>query len=78
MAQSVAVATGADLKADFTVGSASNGIAPLTEDVTLTIGSFSTTIPAGSFVAMSGLNTRRQPLDRGRDARRVDSIGENG
>ena len=38
-----------DLKESFTLGANSNGINPLTEDVTLQIGTFSVTIPAGSF-----------------------------
>ena len=37
------------LEASFTLGSANNGINPLTEPVTLQIGTFTTTIPPGSF-----------------------------
>jgi len=40
-----------ELKANFTLGSQTNGINPLTEDVTLGVGSFSITIPADSFEA---------------------------
>lgn len=43
-----------ELKATFTLGSGSNGIAPLTEAVTVQIGTFSTTIPAGSFKQHKG------------------------
>lgn len=39
-----------EVKATLTLGAASDGINPLTEDVILQIGTFSTTIPAGSFV----------------------------
>jgi hypothetical protein len=38
-----------ELHAKFMLGTTSDGINPLTEDVTLKIGTFSTTIPAGSF-----------------------------
>jgi hypothetical protein len=38
-----------EVKATFTLGAGSNGIDPLTEDVSFQVGTFSTTIPAGSF-----------------------------
>lgn len=40
---------GFDLNAMFTLGATSNGIKPLTEAVTLQVGSYRVTIPAGSF-----------------------------
>jgi hypothetical protein len=40
---------GFDLNESFTLGAHSNGIDPAAEDVTLQIGTFSVTIPAGSF-----------------------------
>lgn len=39
-----------EVKALFTLRDGSNGIDPLTEDVSFQVGTFSTTIPAGSFV----------------------------
>lgn len=38
-----------EVKAPFTLGASSDGVAPLTEAVTIQVGSFSATIPAGSF-----------------------------
>ncbi len=38
-----------DLNSSFTLGSGTNGINPLTEKVTFSIGTFSITVPAGSF-----------------------------
>ena len=43
-----------DLTATFTLGATSDSIFPLTEDVTLQVGAFSTVIPAGSFKASKG------------------------
>ena len=43
-----------DTLAPFTLGADSNGIAPLKEPVTIQIGTFSTTIPAGSFKLING------------------------
>lgn len=37
------------LKSGFAIGKGSDGISPVTEEVTLKIGTFTTTIPAGSF-----------------------------
>ena len=59
-----------NLTSSFTLGAASNGIDPLTEDVTLTLtggtGAFTTTIPAGSFK-----KDEQQHLD---NLRRKDSL----
>jgi hypothetical protein len=43
-----------EVKATLTLGTSSNGIAPLTEAVTVQVGPFSTTIPAGSFTLRKG------------------------
>jgi hypothetical protein len=43
-----------EMTAIFTLGSNNNGIAPLTEAVTVQVGTFSTTIPAGSFKSHKG------------------------
>ena len=45
---------GFELDGEFTLGASSNGIDPTTEDVTLKIGSYTVTIPAGSFKADNG------------------------
>ena len=38
-----------EVKGTFTLGNGSDGIDPLTEEVSLQVGDFATTIPAGSF-----------------------------
>ena len=43
-----------EVRATFTLGAGSNGIAPLTEDVKLRVGTFSTVIPAGSLTQEGG------------------------
>ena len=43
-----------EMTAIFTLGPNNNGIAPLTEAVTVQVGTFSTTIPAGSFTLKKG------------------------
>ncbi|HSL02834.1 MAG TPA: SBBP repeat-containing protein, partial [Nitrospiraceae bacterium] len=43
-----------EMTAIFTLGPNNNGIAPLTEAVTVQVGAFSTTIPAGSFKQKKG------------------------
>jgi hypothetical protein len=43
-----------EVEGEFTLGDGSNGINPLTEDVNLQVGTFSTTIPAGSFFKQRG------------------------
>jgi len=46
-----------EMLAPFKLGADSDGIAPLAEAVTIQIGTFSTTIPAGSFALKNGLFT---------------------
>ncbi|MEP6936202.1 MAG: SBBP repeat-containing protein, partial [Nitrospirota bacterium] len=43
-----------EMTAIFTLGPNNNGIAPLTEAVTVQVGAFATTIPAGSFTQKKG------------------------
>jgi hypothetical protein len=47
-----------DLKESFTLGATSHGIKAVKENVTLQIGSFSVTIPAGAFKKIPGENLR--------------------
>jgi hypothetical protein len=73
--------TEVELKAVFQLGAASNGIQPRTEAVTLKVGTFEWTIPAGSFVddgngrvraRLPGLDARIRPLKAGAFEVRVD------
>lgn len=50
-----------NIKANLTLGSSSDGIAPLTEAVTIRVGSFSVTIPASSFQFKPA--TRKKPAE---------------
>ena len=52
-----------EMTAIFTLGSNNNGIAPLTEAVTVQVGTFSTTIPAGSFTLRKGRFTFEGVID---------------
>ena len=51
------------MTAIFTLRPNSNGIAPLTESVTVQVGPFSTTIPAGSFKLRKGRFTYEGVID---------------
>ena len=42
-----------DINSSFTLGTGSNGINPISEPVTLELGAFSVTVPAGSFIKTS-------------------------
>jgi hypothetical protein len=42
--------TSFDINGSFTLGTGSNGINPISEPVTLELGAFSVTVPAGSFI----------------------------
>ena len=46
---------GFNLDADFKLGATSNGILPLTEPVTLSVGTYNVTIPAGSFKQLGNI-----------------------
>ncbi len=52
-----------EMTATFTLGPNNNGIAPLTEAVTVQVGTFSTTIPAGSFRLKKGRFTFEGVID---------------
>ena len=54
------------------LGQASDGIAPSVDDVTLSLGSFSITIPAGSFVVTNDRDKDNDRRDRDRDDRDRD------
>jgi hypothetical protein len=53
---------GFEVRGSFTLGAGSSGIAPDTQPVTLTLGSFSTTIPAGSFKRHASLDSHVRGL----------------
>jgi hypothetical protein len=52
-----------EMTATFTLGPNNNGIAPLTEAVTVQVGTFTTTIPAGSFKLKKGRFTFEGVID---------------
>jgi hypothetical protein len=75
-----------DLKESFTLGANSNGINPVTEKVTLQIGTFSVLIPAGSFNqgffegfvfdgVISGVSLRVQIVPLGNNTFRFNAAG---
>jgi hypothetical protein len=76
------------LKESFTLGANSNGINPLTEKVTLQIGTFSVLIPAGSFNqgffegfffdgVINGVSLRVQILPLGNNIFRFKTVGKD-
>jgi DNA-binding beta-propeller fold protein YncE len=77
-----------DLKESFTLGANSNGINPLTEKVTLQIGTFSVMIPAGSFNqgffegfvfdgAINGVSLRVQIVPLGNNIFSFKAVGKD-
>jgi hypothetical protein len=77
-----------DLKESFTLGANSNGINPLTEKVTLQIGTFSVMIPAGSFNqgffegflfdgAINGVSLRVEIVPLGNNIFRFNAVGKD-
>jgi hypothetical protein len=67
-----------ELHTKFMLGTNSDGINPLTEDVTLKIGTFSTTIPAGSFhkTKNGGFHFEGEIAGVALDVR-IESLGDN-